>query len=291
MNLDLRVELLEADRLTMSTAKKQEAKILQEMADSQGSLKPQNEDISSPSAVLKLVKPQLLEPESMGRILAHDLANHLNVLTLSISRLEGQNEVEKKMLERARLAMQNMAAQISIARDILVAEEGRIPLKIAKFNLNQVVEDAITEFKTSRHYLPTQIELKATSPLKSVLIDSHHFAEKIFNPLLSNAIRFSPKDGIVRIEITEVDGRLELKIQNQSEELPLDWIRDFFSGSKRFIRQGRDLKKGLGLSLRLIKTSAALLRLDIEVKNQPAPIHEAGQFMTEFIIRNFETMV
>lgn len=287
----MRVKLLDADRLTMSTAKKQEAKILQEIEVSQGSLKPQNEDISSPSAVLKLVKPQLLEPESMGRILAHDLANHLNVLTLSISRLEGQTEVEKKMLERARLAMQNMAAQISITRDILVAEEGRLPLKIAKVNLNQVVEDAVSEFKTSRHYLPTQIEVKTSLTIKSVLIDSHHFTEKILHPLLSNAIRFSPKDGVVRIEIAEAEGRLELKIQNQSEELPLDWIRDFFSGSKRFIRQGRDLKKGLGLSLRLIKTSAALLRLEIEVKNQPAPIPETGQFITEFKIKNFETMV
>lgn len=275
----------------MSTAKKQEAKILQEIADSQGSLKPQIEDINSPSAVLKLVKPQLLEPESMGRILAHDLANHLNVLTLSISRLEGQNEMEKKMLERARLAMQNMAAQISISRDILVAEEGRLPLKIAKVNLNQVVEDAVNEFKTSRHYLPTQIELTTTSLNRSVLVDSHHFTEKILHPLLSNAVRFSPKDGIVRIETAEIDGALELRIQNQSEELPLDWIRDLFSGSKRVVRQGRDQKKGLGLSLRLIKSSAALLRLDIEVKNQPAPIPEPGQFITEFIIRNFETMV
>jgi len=104
--------------------------------------------------------------------------------------------------------------------------------------------------------------LKPSADLKSItlenLVNSHYvinadenMINTVIRNLISNAIKFSPENSIIRIEAIDADGVSEVSVSDEGVGMEEDYIKDLFKVDVLTTRFGTNKEKGTGLGLML----------------------------------------
>ena len=120
------------------------------------------------------------------------------------------------------------------------------------FDVNQVIKNTAASFEGTCIRKMIAIELILTSETMYVNADISKIQQVLYN-LLDNAIKFSHKDSIIKIETTEKHSKIFVSIKDNGigipkESLKLIWDRFYKTDQSR----GKD-KKGTGLGLSITK--------------------------------------
>ena len=103
----------------------------------------------------------------------------------------------------------------------------------------------------------TGITLSYTGPQEDIygLADREQLERAVLN-ILSNAIKFSPKGGIIQAELTRSGNLLSLRVQDSGDGVPDGILRSLF---RRYLRQPgiEDSRFGIGLGMVLIRNAAS----------------------------------
>ncbi len=89
----------------------------------------------------------------------------------------------------------------------------------------------------------------------------------VFINLLQNAVKYSPPDGEVRVELYLRDGRPALEVWDDGIGIPPAELQELFSPFFRASNVGA--VPGTGMGLAIVKKSARMLGANIEVESQP----------------------
>lgn len=92
--------------------------------------------------------------------------------------------------------------------------------------------------------------------------------QQIFSNLLSNALKFTPPDGQVTIEVTERDHFLQLKVKDSGEGIPVDHQAKIFDRFYQLNSSSTRKKEGTGIGLALVKEWVELMKGKIEVESE-----------------------
>lgn len=125
-------------------------------------------------------------------------------------------------------------------------------LEITSFDINQVIRNSVAAFESVCRPKNISIKLVLTGDVMNVSADVSKIQQVLYN-LLDNAIKFSPKDSVIKVETTEKGSKVFVSIKDNGcgipkESLPLIWNRFYKTDTSR----GRD-KKGTGLGLSITK--------------------------------------
>jgi signal transduction histidine kinase len=120
-----------------------------------------------------------------------------------------------------------------------------------EFDINQVIRSTAVSFEGTCRKKKIAIELILTDSV-FVYADREKIEQVLYN-LLDNAIKFSPRDSIIKIETTEKHSKIFISVKDSGigipkEELKFVFDRFFKSDSSR----GRD-RRGTGLGLAIVK--------------------------------------
>ena len=120
------------------------------------------------------------------------------------------------------------------------------------FDLNATVRNTAATFEGVCKDKSIAIELVLTGDTMPVEADMGKIQQVLYN-LLDNAIKFSPRDSIIKIETTEKKSKIFISVKDRGigipkEDLKLIWDRFYKSDLSR----GKD-KKGTGLGLSITK--------------------------------------
>ncbi len=124
-----------------------------------------------------------------------------------------------------------------------------------KVNLPAIIEEV-----AERHHLPARrrnirIETECDRPL-FIQGERNQLATVIDN-LLSNALRFSPDGGTIRIKLRQDRGLAELRVLDEGEGIPDDQREQVFEPFQQGTAQSRGSVKGSGLGLSLVRECVA----------------------------------
>ena len=199
-------------------------------------------------------------------------------LRTPITAIRGQLEVAiftATTAEQYREAMLNSLQDVErlsqIVRALLLlsqAESGQLALQKTRVNLSELVADVVDQFQIP--YEAARIRLTADLPGDVPAEADRIQIERMVSNLVSNAMKFTPAGGEVRVSLRQDADGVELVVQDTGCGIATDHLPHIFD---RFYRvPGRDAsgpERGLGLGLSFVAWIAKAHEGSVRVESTP----------------------
>lgn len=202
------------------------------------------------------------EVERLGQV-AHEIRNHLNSALLAFNSLRratvAVNGTTGAVLGRSLLALRDVVDYALADIRMTALPRHREVLHLPLFLADLAVAAAL-----NAEYRGLTFTLAGVEPALAVNADSHLLGSAVTN-LLNNAFKFTREGGHVRLGASEVDGRVQITVEDECGGIP-ETIADPFQpfGDRR----GKD-RSGLGLGLSIARRAVRSHGGDITIRNLP----------------------
>ncbi|QCP53127.1 HAMP domain-containing histidine kinase [Trinickia violacea] len=197
--------------------------------------------------------------------ISHDLRTPLTSLhgyleTLSL-KADTLSETERKRYLAIALAQSVKVGRLAQALfELARLEHGNVQPALEQFSLVDLVQDVFQKFE-----LPAEarrIRLRAGIPprLPNVCADLG-MIERVLTNLLDNAIRHTPGDGQINVDLTHKDGKVSVEVSDTGPGIPAEQREGLFE--RPFISGGTHRGGGLGLLIvqRMLQLHHSQIRL------------------------------
>lgn len=242
--------------------KNQLSNTLIELQKLNNKLKLQKKEIQTSSEELGVANKQLTElnatKDKFFSIIAHDLKSPFNaILGFSDILLENHNdyndEERKKII---RLVNNSANSAFSLLENLLTwsrSQSGQVSFSPEKLHLNILLSETMVDLQSQANKKNIQL-LETVSENNMIFADKNMIAT-VFRNLISNAIKFTSKNGTIIIASKkQTDSNfLEISVTDTGVGIPQDKIDDLFRIDKNTSTQGTENEKGTGLGLILCK--------------------------------------
>lgn len=191
---------------------------------------------------------------------SHEFRTPLSTMLSSVFLLENYTgdkyEAQKKThLERIRRSIQTLTELMNDFLSIGRLEEGEIKVVYRPVDLNSFLRETIAELNGIKKS-GQRLELSFPDVETSLVSDRQMFTNILRN-LVSNAVKYSPPDGTIRIVCKVSDAELELSVQDEGIGIPEHEQGEIF---KRFYRAENATNiQGTGLGLNIVRKYVKLL--------------------------------
>jgi heavy metal sensor kinase len=196
------------------------------------------------------------------------LANLRIELDLALRRARTSEELEAAL----RSAADETERLARLAEDLLVlarADRGRVPVRREEVDVAELVGGEVDAFAARASQVGVAIEARVPTGLRSSL-DPLRMRQAVGN-LLDNAVRSTPPQGTVTIEVGHADGFLSLEVRDTGEGFPAAFLRNAFEPFARpnAPRSRPDRDAGSGLGLAIVRAVAEAHGGTVEAANRP----------------------
>jgi heavy metal sensor kinase len=194
------------------------------------------------------------------------LANLRTELDLALRRSRRPEELEAAL----RSAAEDTERLARLAEDLLVlarTDHGRVPLRREPVALGPLVEGALQAFATQAAKGGVSIESRVPEGIKASL-DPLRLRQVIGN-LLDNALRYTPRGGMVTFEAAHADGTLTLEVRDTGEGFPASFLPSAFEPFARPDTARSRPGGGTGLGLAIVRAVAEAHGGVAEARNLP----------------------
>jgi signal transduction histidine kinase len=160
------------------------------------------------------------------------------------------NDSQIQMLSDARQAAEQLEELMDDLLQLAEIESGARPMNVERLRPIDIARAAIDRFQSAAESRHVKLENHIWPDLSWVMGDRRAL-KSIFDNLLSNAIRHTGRDGVVKIDATErSDGRMYFSVSDTGEGIPEEYLPNLFG---RFVKVGSNRAGGTGLGLALVK--------------------------------------
>ena len=198
-------------------------------------------------------------------ILGHQLRNPLQALQLAIDTLHGQPDVPAKVVERIHTIFEQRVRSLNQLVDDLLdiakLSAGQIELSAHPIKLADLVRQVVGDVQPVLESRTVELALDEVAVVDG---DAGRLARCIAN-LLDNAIKFTQRDGRIRIEVAREADRAVLRVSDNGRGVAPALVANLFDP---FTRPEGTVGVGLGL---------AIVRRLAEVHNGTARAFSAGE--------------
>lgn len=206
----------------------------------------------------------------LTRLLVHDLKNPLGVILGSIgpvaAGLTGDlNEAQGRFLARAESSTRDMLRLIEEVLDVERFEAGALPLDRTWVDAGALLRKRAADIEGQVQQRRQHVVLAVQDPLPPLYADEGLLSRVVEN-LLSNALKFTPEGGQIRLTARRVDDRLEVEVADSGPGVPAAERERIF---EKFARLRGARARGAGLGLTLCKMAVEAHGGRIEVEDSP----------------------
>jgi PAS domain S-box-containing protein len=194
--------------------------------------------------------------DKMFSIIAHDLINPFNALIgLSDIILEKTEEFTKTEIKNlVQLINDASKSTFQLLENLLTWSRSQrevIEYKPEIFNISDVIKSVILIYKYNIE--KKNIEVKTEFNHKNIAIADLNMVKTIIRNLISNAIKFSQKDGKIMVKTSDIKNYIQINIIDFGVGIAPENIDKLFDISQNFTTKGTLKEKGSGLGLILCK--------------------------------------
>lgn len=189
-------------------------------------------------------------------IIAHDLRNPVTAINGYIQIIGDKLKNEKGLeedLQAINVSALKLGYQINNLLEVGRTEAGRTKLNLESLDPFEVIKESVTRAKALADISGIKISYKKESGKIYILADRSKLSDVLDN-LISNAIKYNKKNGVVSITTKETDGMFNISVADSGQGIPKDQQKNIF---KKYSRAGAEKKKipGTGLGLYASKIS------------------------------------
>ena len=211
---------------------------------------------------------QTLETERKNLIadIAHELRTPLTILQ---SRLDAYEDgiVPLSLEEMGKLSLQTqlLTRLVEDLRVLSLAEAGRLTIRKCTLEMGNLLQDVLLGF--ADHFKAKNIQLHFQTPATLwINADPDRLTQVLVN-LFNNALRHTPDNGWVRLELISKNGELLLSLTDSGQGISPENLGKVFN---RFFRESEERNResgGTGLGLSIVKTLLELHGGRVEASN------------------------
>lgn len=191
--------------------------------------------------------------DQLFSIIGHDLRTPFHQLK-SFVELFGELEKKEEKEEVMKLVKESADKGSKLLEELL--SFGKTYTKDSKIALEKkLIHDTVeSSFDFSRYNSKQKgITLVNSLPRNLELLVNPTMMETIFRNLISNAIKFSKRNTMIKVDCTVIDQKIRIDIQDQGVGMDELQLENLFSSDKHLSTEGTNKEKGTGLGLRIAK--------------------------------------
>ncbi len=191
---------------------------------------------------------------------SHELRNPLNLILLWSRLLLTSERTEEKTVRGLNAIDRAAQAQAQLIEDLLEVgkiESGRLRLDLQPTDLPPVVRAAVDTTMAAAEAKSIELQVIIDPRAGMILGDPQRLQQALWN-ILSNALKATPKGGMIRIQLSRINSHIELSVSDTGRGIEPALLPHVFD---RFFQvdSGTDSnRKGMGLGLTIVKHIIAM---------------------------------
>jgi signal transduction histidine kinase len=262
--LRLRIRLLHSRNLALQ-ARVQEATAA--LTEREAKVVSQAEALAAANLELRIINEQ--KSRFLG-IAAHDLRNPLSGILLTAEQLLEEDDPARRPLELRRIINQARSMTDLIGRflDVTALETGQIQVHLEPLDLAEVARLHAQAFLPQAEAKGIRLELLLPEAGPQVLSDLKLLAQIVDN-LLSNALKFSPRDRVVRVKVEDAGRTGRLRVEDQGPGLSKEDLARVFGWFAKLSATPTAGESSVGLGLSIVKNMVDATGGSIRVESVP----------------------
>ncbi|MDQ6769365.1 MAG: PAS domain S-box protein [Gemmatimonadota bacterium] len=186
-------------------------------------------------------------------VVAHDLRNPLNTVTMAIGLMLETTPVERtqerRQQEIVRRAADRMNRMIQDLLEVKRMEAGHLTIDVKAEGADVIVNDTIDMLRPLAVGSSIVMEAHVADDLPRVLADSARIQQVLSN-LVGNAVKFTPRQGRITVTAEAVDGEVRFAVIDTGPGIPPEQVPHIFG---RFWQAKPSDRRGIGLGLAIAK--------------------------------------
>ena len=204
--------------------------------------------------------------------ISHELRNPLNAVYGWATLIERGQLGEAQSRRAIQIIARNVEAQIRLVDDLLDISKivnGRMRLSVQPVDLHGLIEGAL---EAVRHAAAAKgIRLQPVLEMPGLLVsgDAGRLQQVVWN-LLENAVKFTPKDGRIQVQLQRVRSHVEIVVSDTGRGIAPDALPFVFDRLRQGESESARGQGGLGIGL-------ALVRHFVELHGGSVYVESAGE--------------
>lgn len=204
---------------------------------------------------------------------SHDLRTPLASLqgyleTLSL-RAEAISEPERsRYLEIALAQSQRLGRMVGELFDLTKLEAREVPLHLEPFSIGELVQDNVQKFSLVAAEKGIELTAEIDPELPAVSADIG-LIERVLENLIENALKYTPKDGRVVVELEEESEKVLVRVADTGIGIPREDLPQIFGRYYRSRSEDCEESPGAGLGLAITSRILDLHGSSIGVESEP----------------------
>ena len=235
-------------------------------------------DVSDTARVERILRERNDALETTGRLKSEFIANVSYELRTPLNAIIGFAEIlanqyfgplSERQLEYSRGILDSSHRLMSLINDILdlaTIEAGYMALETGPVDIRAMLQAVITLTRERARNRDLALNLRCPRDIGSIEADERRLKQALFN-LISNAIKFTPAGGSVRLEAKRSGDELILAVTDTGVGIPAVDQERVFEKFERGDPQARESGAGLGLSL--VKSLIELHGGSVSIESRP----------------------
>jgi PAS domain S-box-containing protein len=186
-------------------------------------------------------------------VVAHDLRNPLNTVTMAIGLMLENTPVERtqerRQVEIVRRAADRMNRMIQDLLDVKRMESGRLGIDLQPEDVDVIINDMIEMLRPLAVGSSIVLESSVPEGLPPVLADSARIQQVLSN-LVGNAVKFTPREGRITVCAEQIEDKIRFGVIDTGPGIPPEQVPHIFG---QFWQASPSDRRGIGLGLAIAK--------------------------------------
>lgn len=191
-------------------------------------------------------------------VAGHELRTPLTVVKETISLVRDGifgplNEMQTRYLDRTKSHVDRLVRLVNELLSIARLEGDHVPMQRTYLDLAALIRGTVESFISQAEKKELRLSFDADLSLPKIWGDSDKLIQ-VFVNLISNAVKFTPKGGIVSLHARPEDGAWVLiRVQDSGCGIPKNRQKEVFDRFKQLKSFAKEKTEGLGLGLAIAK--------------------------------------
>ena len=212
-------------------------------------------------SIIQVIMKDISEKKKLEKLkddlismIVHDLKNPLMSIMMSNELLSACVDVEdpdvQQSIDLIRYNSETLLLMINDMLDLQKMEAGQLQLQVDDHDIYSLIHESVDQMRVIRQAANVDIFYEFEDNLAPIRVD-REIMKRVFINILSNAFKFTPPGGWIRIHLKQVpDGLIQVSIADNGEGIPEEYVERIFD---KFIqaksrKSGHTLSTGLGLT-------------------------------------------
>jgi PAS domain S-box-containing protein len=185
--------------------------------------------------------------------LSHELRTPLNSIVgwVGVLKQDQSRETLRKAIDVIDRNSRRQAQMIDDLLDVSRIVSGKLPLDVQHVNLVSVIEEVVASARATADAKNVRLTVRVEGPAE-VSGDRERLQQMVWN-LVSNAIKFSNRDGLVQAGLRIVDDSVHIDITDDGQGIAPELLPHLFERFRQGDSSSTRKHGGLGLGLAIVK--------------------------------------